>query len=165
MRRTNTYGAWRLFIGPDDSRRWVMKLVLGIWLFWAISAAAQTIEPRIRSKPEVDGQVTVVEVQAHFVTAIRVPEPVNSVAVGDPALFQVEHSEREPQLVFVKTLTNQPAETNLLISTGNGHETSLLVVCEGTGGKRVDFVVNYKRHGSVVIEPDCPASLVGATGF
>lgn len=113
------------------------------------------------SKAAVDGQVTVVEVQTHFVTAVQMPEPVNSVAVGDPALFQVEHSEREPSLVFVKALTSQPAETNLLISTGNGHETSLLLVSQGTSGKTVDVVVNYRRPGSFLIEPGYPSSLVG----
>src|SRR3989440_11968996 len=102
-------GVWPPFIEPGDLRRWAMKLVTGICFCWAISAAAQTIQPRIVSKPAVDGEVNAVEVQAHFVTAIRMPEPVNSVAVGDPALFQVEHSEREPRLVFVKALTNQPA--------------------------------------------------------
>jgi hypothetical protein len=91
------------------------------------------------------------------------PEPVNSVAVGDPALFQVEHSEREPHLVFVKALTGQPAETNLLISTGNGHETSLLLVSAGADGKRVDFLVNYRRSGSFLIEPGYPSPLVGET--
>jgi hypothetical protein len=115
------------------------------------------------SKPEVDGQVAVVEVEAHFVTAIRMPEPVSSVAVGDPVLFQVEHSDSEPRLVFVKALTSQPAETNLLISTGNGHETSLLLVSRGADGKRVDFLVNYRRPGSFMIEPDFPSSLVGET--
>ena len=38
----------------------------------------------------------------HFTTAIRLPEAVSSVVVGDPALFKVEHSEKEPCLVFVK---------------------------------------------------------------
>lgn len=71
---------------------------------------AQTVQPRIVSEPAVDGHVTVVEVRTHFVTAIRMPEAVNSVAVGDPSLFQVEHSEREPNLVFVKSLTAGPAE-------------------------------------------------------
>jgi len=111
----------------------------------------------------MDSQVTVIELQAHFVTAIRMPEPVNSVAVGDPTLFQVEHSEREPHLVFVKALTNQPAETDVLISTGNGQETSVLLVSRGDGGKHIDFVVNYKRPGSFLIEPDFPSSLVGET--
>ena len=115
------------------------------------------------SKPEADSQVTAVEVEAHFVTAIRMPEVVNSVAVGDPALFLVEHSADEPHLVFVKPLTSRPAETNLLISTSNGHETSLLVVSKGTAGKRVDFVVNYERPGSFLIEPDYPSPLIGET--
>jgi hypothetical protein len=115
------------------------------------------------SKPEADSQVTAVEVEAHFVTAIRMPEVVNSVAVGDPTLFQVEHSPNEPNLVFVKPLTDQPAETDLLISTGNGQETSLLIVSKGTAGKRVDFVVNYERPGSFLIEPDYPSPLIGET--
>lgn len=115
------------------------------------------------SKPDTNGQVTVVKVQAHFVTAIRMPEVVNSVAVGDPGLFQVEHSTNEPHLVFVKPLTSQPVETNLLISTGNGHETSLLVVSKGATAKSVDFVVNYERPGSFLIEPDYPSPLVGET--
>lgn len=140
-----------------------MKLVPGIFLCLAISAAAQTIQPRVVSKPEGSGQVTPVEVQSHFVTAIRMPEVVNSVAVGDPALFQVEHSPNEPHLVFVKPLTSQPAETNLLISTGDGHETSLLIVSKGAAGKRVDFVVNYEQPGSFLIEPDYPSALVGET--
>lgn len=140
-----------------------MKIVPGIFLCFTISAAAQTVQPRIVAKPQDDGQVTRVEVEAHFVTAIRMPDMVNSVAVGDPALFQVEHSPNEPHLVFVKPLTNQPTETDLLISTGSGHETSLLVVSKGTAGKQVDFVVNYDRPGSFLIEPDYPSSLVGET--
>lgn len=107
--------------------------------------------------------MTRVEVEAHFVTAIRMPEVVNSVAVGDPELFHVEHSPNEPHLVFVKPLTCKPAETNLLISTGNGHETSLLVFSKGSTAKSVDFVVNYERSGSFLIEPDYPSPFVGET--
>jgi hypothetical protein len=107
--------------------------------------------------------VTRVEVEAHFVTAIRMPDVVNSVAVGDPALFQVEHSPNEPHLVFVKPLVSKPAETNLLISTGDGRETSLLVISKGAPAKSVDFVVNYERPGSFLIEPDYPSPLVGET--
>ena len=53
------------------------------------------------------------------------PEAVNSVVVGDPALFQVEHT-RQPELVFVKALTNEHAESNLLISTARGRQISFL---------------------------------------
>jgi len=138
-----------------------MKVLAAICLCSAVSAMAQTAQPRILSEPAVDGHVTVVEVRAHFVTAIRMPEPVNSVAVGDPSLFQVEHSEREPNLVFVKSLTAGLAESNLLVSTGQGHETSLLLVSVGENAKNVDFVVSYRRAGSFLIEPDYPSPLVG----
>lgn len=117
----------------------------------------------IVSRSETEGQVTVVEVRPHFVTAIRMTEPVNSVAIGDPRLFQVENSVSEPTVVFVKALTPQPAESNLLISTGGGHETSLLVVSHGADSKTVDLVVKYKRAQSFLIEPDYPSELVGET--
>src|ERR1035441_9929310 len=82
------------------------------WLSLAVltvPAGAQqtTIVPQVRTKPTADNKITSIELAAHFVTAIRVPEAVNSVVVGDPALFQVEHSEHEPELVFVKALTNE----------------------------------------------------------
>jgi len=82
----------------------------------------------------------VVEVRAHFVTAIRMPAAVNSVAVGDPSWFKVEHSEREPDIVFVKALTTKPVETNLLVSTVSGQEMSLLLVSNGTGAN-IYFVI------------------------
>ena len=84
-------------------------LVLG-WLWLAaltVAAGAQQAQiiPLVRSKATADNKITEIELEAHFVTTIRVPEPVNSIVVGDPALFQVEHSEHEPELVFVKALT------------------------------------------------------------
>jgi hypothetical protein len=97
----------------------------------ALGAAAQTIKPQIVSKP-TDGSVAVVEVRAHFVTAIRMPEAVNSVAVGDPSWFKVEHSEREPGVVFVKAQATKPLKTNLLVSPVSGQETGLLLVSRGT---------------------------------
>lgn len=140
-----------------------MKTLVAIWVLSVASAVAQTVQPRIVSESAVDGHVTVVEVRTHFVTAIRMPELVNSIAVGDPALFQVEHSEQEPNLLFVKSLTAGPAESNLLVSTGKGHETSLLLVTRGENAKDVDFVVSYRRAGSFLIEPDYPSPLVGET--
>jgi hypothetical protein len=107
----------------------------------------------------------VVEVAAHFVTAIRLPEPVNSVAVGDPALFLVEHSEHEPQLVLVKALTERTAETNLLISSIHGRQFSLLLISRpGTGPEKIDFLLRYKPATSFLIEPGIvPFPLVGQT--
>ncbi len=87
-----------------------MKVLAAICLCSAVSAVGQTVHPRIVSEPAVDGHLTVVEVRTHFVTAVRMPEAVSSVAIGDPSLFQVEDSEFEPKLVFVKSLTAGPAE-------------------------------------------------------
>lgn len=127
-------------------------------------AQGQTTQPRIVSRPGMSGQVTVVEVALHFVTAIRVPEIVNSVVVGDPALFQVEHSEHEPQLVFVKVLTSKPAETNLLISTAKGRQLSLLVVSKGDQAQKpIDFLVNYQPERSFIIEPAGLSAAVSQT--
>jgi hypothetical protein len=103
-----------------------------------------TVDPQVRSKPTTDHQITTIELTAHFVTTIRVPEPVNSVVVGDPTLFQVEHSEHEPELVFVHALTTEDADSNLLISTANGRQISFLLVSHGRSAspRKVDFLVH-----------------------
>jgi hypothetical protein len=143
-------------------------LVFG-WLLSAtvgLNAQVTNVNPQLRTGATADGKVTVVEVAAHFLTAIRLPESVNSVAVGDPALFQVEHSEREPDLVLVKALTERSTETNLLISSIHGRQFSLLLVSRGIGAAsaKVDFLVQYKPAGSFLIEPEVlPFPLVGQT--
>jgi hypothetical protein len=85
------------------------------------------------------------------------PEPVNSVVVGDPGSFSAEHSEREPQLVFVKPITPKPAQTNLLISTTRGLQVSLLLVsrgeAKGDGEADIDFLMRYKPSGQFIVQP------------
>jgi hypothetical protein len=122
----------------------------------AASAQLSTIDPQVRSGPTLDHKVAKIDLTAHFVTTIRVPEPVNSLVIGDPALFQVEHSEREPELVFVKALTTEDAESNLLITTTRGRQISFLLVSHalGTGVAKVDFMLRYQTAGSFLIEPD-----------
>ena len=131
-----------------------------------VGAQQATIVPQVRTKRTADSKITEIELAAHFVTAIRVPEPVNSVVVGDPALFQVEHSEHEPELVFVKALTNEHAESNLLISTARGRQISFLLVSRGEGANtaKVDFLLRYQPSGGFLVEPDAvPFALVAQT--
>ena len=145
--------------------------LFSVWLSLALLTAAgaqqATIVPQLRTKATADSKITAIELAAHFVTAIRVPEPVNSVVVGDPALFQVEHSEHEPELVFVKALTNEHAESNLLISTARGRQISFLLVSRGDGGPnsaKVDFLLRYQPSGGFLVEPDAvPFALVAQT--
>ncbi len=140
---------------------------MALLLVTACSLAEQpSIDPQVRNKPTADHKITAVELTAHFVTAIRVPEPVNSVVVGDPALFQVEHSEHEPDLVFVKALTTEASESNLLISTTKGRQISILLMSHGHGPTpaKVDFLLRYQNAGGFLIEPDpVPFALVAQT--
>ena len=129
--------------------------ILDVFAFITCAQGQTTgIQALIANRGEAARQVTVVKVAAHFVTAIRVPEAVTSVAVGDPALFQAEHSDHEPQFVFVKVLTTKPAETNLLISTAKGHEICMLLISKGEAGQpAADFLVNYRPERSFVVDP------------
>ncbi len=130
----------------------------------AIELAGQTqqtipiqVRPQVVGRPIRDGQVTTVYLAPRYVTAIRMPEPVNSVVVGDPGSFSAEHSDREPQLVFVKPITPKPAQTNLLISTTRGLQVSLLLVSrgetKGDGDADIDFLMRYKPSGQFIIQP------------
>jgi hypothetical protein len=142
--------------------RWLSLLILAA----AARAQLTTINPQVRSKTTADHKITTLEVAAHFVTAIRVPEPVNSVVVGDPTLFQVEHSEHEPELVFVKALTLEDAESNLLISTAAKRQISFLLVSHrrSSNSAKVDFLLRYQTVEGFLIEPDAiPFALVGQT--
>lgn len=140
----------------------------------ASAALAQPTEPMPQVEPQVlaravrDGRVTVVHLAPRYATAIRMHEAVSAVVVGDPASFSAEHSEQEPNLVFVKPITTTPAQTNLLISTIRGHQASLLLISRGElRGEQppeVDFVMRYRPAGRFLIEPlDYPAALVAET--
>jgi hypothetical protein len=138
------------------------------WLLsTAIAPNAQVpINPQVRTRSAADGKVTIVEISPHFVSAIRLPEPINSIAVGDPALFQVEHSEREPELVLVKALTERNSETNLLVSTIHGRQLSFLLVNQGRAATspKVDFLLQYKPAASFLVEQQVvPFALIGQT--
>jgi len=110
------------------------------------------------AKPEVsdlsisaDG-VTDLHLRPLFTTTIRLPEPVTSVAVGAPTLFEVEHSDQEPRLVFVKPSTKELAMSNLVIGLQSGQAISMRLMSYGDGGNApVDFVVNYRPQQSFLI--------------
>jgi hypothetical protein len=145
---------------------------IGLVFFFAGTGVAlgqaQQVKPQIVTRSELEGGVAVVQVAPRFVSTIRLPEAINSIVVGDPSEFQVEHSAREPELVFVKPLTMQPAETNLLISTEDGEDVSLLLISQGEDGKtapvKVDLLVNYQSAKGFLVQPSAfPFALVGET--
>jgi hypothetical protein len=150
------------------------------WMFWIVPmlelvgrAHGQQmvqiqVQPQVVGHSISDGQVTTVFLAPRYVTAIRMPEPINSVVVGDPASFSAEHSDREPSLVFVKPITTKAAQTNLLISTTRGLQASVLLVSRGEtkeeGQPAVDFLMRYKPPGQFIIQPaDSPSAVIPQT--
>lgn len=151
-----------------------MRILPEVWLLCfvfgtgAASAQSPKIEPRVTTLTKFGEKVTLVEVAPRFVTAIRLPETVNSIVVGDPSAFEVEHSDHEPRLVFVKSLSVKPGESNLLISTAGGHEVSLLLTSRGESSSpgliHVDFLLKYEAFRGFFIAPSAlPFAVVGAT--
>ena len=85
--------------------------VFALWMGVASSPAQQTptpvgsgseVRPTVTVLPLSGSTVTDLHLRPMFTTTIRLPEAVTSVAVGAPTLFEVEHSDQEPRLVFVK---------------------------------------------------------------
>jgi hypothetical protein len=130
---------------------------------------AEDIEPVILTRAALDDKIVTLRVAPRVATSIRLPEPVNSVVVGDPENFQAEHSEHEPALVTVKPVTTEPAKTNVLITTTRGHQVNLLLVSSGgrgSGPEPVDVLLKYgaPAAGSFLIEESAfPSSFIAET--
>lgn len=112
--------------------------------------------------------MTIVYLAPRYVTAIRMPESINSVVLEDPSSFSAEHSDKEPNLVFVKPTTQKPVETNLLISSARGLQASLLLISAGepkdTSQQSVDFLMRYRPAGPFIVQPSqAPSAVVTQT--
>ena len=118
--------------------------------------------PRVQELPVTAGSVTVVHLRPGYVSAVRVPEDVSSVVLGDPHNFAAEHSESEPRLVFIKSVGSKPVETNVLITTRTGHEIPLHLVSGGNG--QVDFLLDFQLpRGSFLIAPTAAGATLAET--
>lgn len=136
------------------------------------SAGTEEVHPRIVRQPLLTGKVVVLDLGSHFVTTIRMPEAVSSVVVGDPTWFKVEHSDKEPKLVFVKPLTTEPVQSNLLVSTTGGRNCSFLLRVRHEERPRedetlqtnliypVDFLMEWAPGRGFLIEETSSSSLL-----
>jgi hypothetical protein len=117
-----------------------------------VTATPGEVKPAVTDLPVSGNSVTDLHLRPLFTTTIRLPEAVTSVAVGAPTLFEVEHSDQEPRLVFVKPSTKGSATSNLVIALQSGQEISMRLLSSGDGGNTpVDFVVNYRPPQSFLI--------------
>jgi hypothetical protein len=102
--------------------------------------------------------VTDVHLRPLFTTTIRLPDAVSSVAVGAPTLFEAEHADQEPRLVYIKPATKQPAESNLVITMRSGETISMRLISDGNSAlnEPVDYIVDYKPQESFFIASSDP---------
>ena len=130
-----------------------------------LSVQTELPQARIVNLSVDPAQVSILHLRPGYVSSVHVLEEVSSVVLGDPGSFKAEHSEAEPQLVFFKTTTTKPAQTNALITTKGGREISLSLVSEGKSnhGEQVDYVLNYEQPNSVLISSAHSSFVVGET--
>ena len=146
-----------------------LKAALGAALCACCIAVAQVpeITPQVVGRAVQEDHVTVVYLAPRFATAIRMPDAINSVVLGDPDAFSAEHSEREPRIVVVKPITVKAAQTNLLITTAQGYQANLLLISRGEPGAGakpdIDFLMRYRPAGKFMIDPSYPSALVART--
>jgi hypothetical protein len=127
-----------------------VKTFLVFFVQGLLLAQAQ-VKPVVRQQG-LNEQVNVVRLAPRYATAIKMPEAVSSVIVGDPAKFLAEHADKEPTLVLVKPVVEEPAESNLLVTTVKGRQVSFVLRSEGSGSQPVDFLLIYKPVGSFLVE-------------
>jgi len=118
-------------------------------------ARSESIQPMVSSLSVLSEVVTDVRLRPLFTTTIRVPAPVTSVAVGAPTLFEAEHSEQEPRLVYVKPSTEKATESNLVITMQTGETITLNLISDGSNTRNapVDFLLDYNARRSFFVEP------------
>jgi hypothetical protein len=103
-------------------------------------------------------EVTVLHLRPEFESVIRMPEEITSVILGSPGDFKAEHNEGEPDYVYVKPITKQSAQSNLLISTKSGQHVTLELLSDGastaSSSVPVGFLIEYRNARSFLVVSD-----------
>jgi hypothetical protein len=117
--------------------------------------ATVTINPR---------EVTILHLRPEFESTIHMPEEITSVILGSPGEFKAEHNEGEPEYVYVKPITKEAAQTNLLIATKSGQHVTLELVSDGAGvtnqSQSVDFLIEYRASRSFLVADNSRAPAI-----
>src|ERR1700681_1305896 len=144
--------------------RWLFPIAI---LFpWRLDASDDAVRARIATVTINPAEVTVLHLRPEFESVIRMPEAITSVILGSPGDFKAEHNEGEPDYVYVKPITKQPTQSNLLIATKSGQHVTLELVSDGTGipnqSQPVDFLIEYRSARSFLISADSGAPAMPA---
>ena len=142
--------------------RWFypFAVLLPLHLFAADSA----VKPRVATITINPSEVTTLHLRPEFESTIHMPEEITSVILGSPGNFKAEHNEGEPEYVYVKPVTKEAAESNLLIATKSGLHVTLDLISDGIGASGsalpVDFLIEYRTSRSFLITGSAGAERV-----
>jgi hypothetical protein len=143
---------------------WFIPIALLIPL--RLSATDAAVGARVATVTINPKEITVLHLRPEFESTIRMPEEVTSVILGSPGEFKAEHNEGEPEYVYVKPITKQAAQSNLLIATRSGQQVTLELVSDGDGmpnhSQPVDFLIEYRFARSFLISSDSGAPAMPA---
>jgi hypothetical protein len=137
-------------------RRWFIPIaiLLPLWPF-RLNAVEPLVPGRVATVTISPGALTVLHLRPEFESTIRMPETVTSVILGSPGEFKAEHSAGEPDYVYVKPITKEPAQSDLLIATRSGQVVVLELVSDGNAKQNasqpVDFLIEYHAPRSLLI--------------
>ena len=133
--------------------RWFypFAVLLPLHLFAADSA----VKPHVATITINPSEVITLHLRPEFETTIHMPEEITSVILGSPGNFKAEHNEGQPEYVYVKPITKEAAESNLLIATKSGLHVTLELISDGVGvsgsALPVDFLIEYRTSRSFLI--------------
>jgi hypothetical protein len=133
--------------------RWLIPIAVLSSLH--LVAADNAVKSRVATVTINPSEVTTLHLRPEFESVIHMPEEITSVILGSPGSFKAEHNEGEPEYVYVKPITREAAESNLLIATKSGQHVTLELISDGVGGSGsalpVDFLIEYRASRSFLI--------------
>ena len=133
--------------------RWLIPIAMLFPL--RLIAADNAVKPRVETITINPSEVTTLHLRPEFESVIHMPEEITSVILGSPGSFKAEHNEGEPDYVYVKPITKEAAQSNLLIATRSGQHVSIELISDGVGGGGsalpVDFLLEYRTSRSFLI--------------
>jgi hypothetical protein len=133
--------------------RWFIPIVMFFPL--RLMAVDNAVKPRVDTITINPSEVTALHLRPEFESAIHMPEEITSVILGSPGSFKAEHNEGEPDYVYVKPITKEATQSNLLIATRSGQHVSIELISDGFGGGGsalpVDFLIEYRTSRSFLI--------------
>ncbi len=106
--------------------RWLIPVAILFPL--RLQASGPAVSARVATVTINPNEVTVLHLRPEFESSIHMPDAITSIVLGSPGSFKAEHSEGEPEYVYVKPITKNPAESNLLIATKSGQHVTLELI-------------------------------------